>query len=90
MPLLVVKRKGRKEKFDERKVYGSVYSACRAEGYDEKKCEKMSAAVTKALKAHIKGKKQVTSTEIFRVALKHLRKHDRGVAFLYETHRDIS
>ncbi|MBI2558548.1 hypothetical protein HYW20_04450 [Candidatus Woesearchaeota archaeon] len=88
--LQIVKRKGHTELYDQRKVYGSCYFACRnahlSEKESEKICDKVSASVTKII---IK-KKMVSSADIFRLLTQELKKHNGDAAFLYETHRDIS
>ncbi|MBS3096504.1 hypothetical protein J4480_03625 [Candidatus Woesearchaeota archaeon] len=88
--LQIVKRKGHTELYDDRKVYGSCYFACRNAHLSEKEaeeiCNKVAAAVTKWVKRH----KIVSSNEIFRILIQELKKHNEDAAFLYETHRDIS
>ena len=86
----IVKRKGHTELYDERKVYGSCFFACRnahlSEKGSEEICNKIRAAVTKA----VNKKKVVSSSEIFRFLIKELKKYNEDAAFLYETHRDVS
>lgn len=88
--LKIVKRKGHTELYDERKVYGSCFFACRNAHLSmqeaKKICKKVSAAVTKQVKA----KKIVSSNDIFKILVQELKKHNEDAAFLYETHRDIS
>lgn len=88
--LQIVKRKGHTELYDERKVYGSCYFACRNAHLSEKEaeeiCKKVSAAITK----WVKIKKTVSSNDIFRMLIQELKNHNDDAAFLYETHRDIS
>ncbi|MBS3114352.1 hypothetical protein J4448_04585 [Candidatus Woesearchaeota archaeon] len=88
--LQIVKRKGHTELYDERKVYGSCFFACRnahlSEQEAEEICKKICASVTK----WIKTKRVVSSSEIFKILVQELKKHNEDAAFLYETHRDIS
>lgn len=88
--LQIVKRRGHTEIYDERKVYGSCFFACRNAHLSEKEaeeiCKKVSAAVTK----WIKTKKMASSNNIFRMLIRELKKHNEDASFLYETHRDIS
>ena len=88
--LQIVKRRGHTEIYDERKVYGSCFFACRNAHLSEKEaeeiCKKVSAAITK----WIKTKKSVSSNDIFKILIQELKKHNEDAAFLYETHRDIS
>ncbi len=87
----IVKRKGHKEKFDERKVYASCYEACLSCcHYNKKEAEKICEKVTKSIKAWIKNKEQVSSREVFKTVTKEIKKHSKEAAFMYETHRDIS
>ena len=88
--LQIVKRRGHTEIYDERKVYGSCYFACRNAHLSEKEaeeiCKKVAASITKWAKA----KKVVSSNDIFKLLVTELKKHNEDAAFLYETHRDIS
>jgi len=88
--LQIVKRRGHTELYDERKVYGSCFFACRnahlSEQESEQICNKVAAEITK----WIKKKKLVSSDAIFRILIHELKKHNEDAAFLYETHRDVS
>ncbi len=88
--LQIVKRRGHTELYDQRKVYGSCYFACRNAHLSGKEseniCGKVSASVTKI----ISKKKVMSSSDIFGLLIKELKKHNEDAAFLYETHRDIS
>ena len=86
----IVKRKGHKEKFDEKKVYGSIYAACYVVHEKEVECEKTADSVTKHVKKWIKNKKVVSSENISKLVTKELKKHNKHAAFMYETHRDLS
>ena len=86
----IVKRKGHLEEYNDKKVYGSCYSACYTAGLTEKECEAMSEAIVKDVNKWVKTKKSIKSSEIFRLVSKLLKKHNKEVAFLYETHWDIS
>ena len=85
MPV-VVKRKGHKEMFDEKKVYGSVYAACASAHYDEMRCEKIAEKLTKKIKKFTKIKKEIQSTEIRKKIENELKKRDEELAFFYEQH----
>jgi len=88
--LQIVKRKGHTEIYDERKVYGSCYFACRNAHMHEQDAEKIANKVCAKVTKAITKKKLVTSDEIFRMLVMELKKYDEDAAFLYETHRDIS
>lgn len=86
----VVKRAGHLEKYDERKLYGSVYSACAETGKNERECEKTAGKVCKQVSSWMSKSKCVSSGDIFRQVVAYLSKLDKDAAFMYETHRDIS
>ena len=83
---IIVKRIGHKERFDERKVYGSVYAACASSHYDEARCEKTAGQITEKIKKFIKNKKEISSTEIRKKIESELKKKDEELAFFYEQH----
>lgn len=86
----VVKRKGHNEKFDGKKVYASVYWACKTTGLHESQSEKISSSVLKEVKKWLEGKPAVNSNDIFRIVSEKLEKLDKEVAYMYSTLRDIS
>ena len=84
--MIVVKRQGIKERFDERKVYGSIYGACTAVNYNEKKCERIADAISKKIRRFVKKKKLVSSTDIRKTVRHELEKINKELAFFYEKH----
>jgi len=85
----IVKRHGKKERFDEKKLYASVYAATLTAGYNEKESEKLAQEIVKSVKTKI-NKEKVTSALIKKEVIAMLKKKHKGVAFLYETHLDVS
>jgi len=86
----LVKRGGKLEKFDERKIYASCYAACLSCRVKKKEAESICSKVAKEVKTWIKTKKVVTSNQIFKKTAAVIRKHHKDAAFMYSTHRDIS
>lgn len=86
----IVKRKGHLEVFDERKVYATCFSACLSSHLSQKHAEKISEMATMEVKKWIKTRKEVSSDQIFKKTVQSLKKLDKDVAFMYETHRDIN
>ena len=82
----VVKRKGHVEKFDEKKVYGSVYAACASAHYEKLKCEKIADEVTRKIKKFVTNKGETSSTEIRKKIENELKKKNKELAFFYEQH----
>src|SRR3989338_2395099 len=86
----IVKRKGRFERFDERKLYASIYAAALNCHYKEREAEKLAVAVSSLVKKSVfrkKGKKAVSSDDIRKHVLKHLK--DKDVALMYRHHLDL-
>ena len=86
----VVKRAGILEPFDERKVYGSVYAACYTVLQNHRACEAVAEKVTKKVVSQLRTKKTISSKDIMKLAAKFLREENRDMAFMYESHMDIS
>ncbi len=83
---IIVKRKGHKEKFDEKKVYGSVYAACASAHYDETLCEKTAEDVTNNVKKFVRNKKSIDSIRLRKKIEELLKKENEELAFFYEQH----
>ena len=86
---IIKRRGGAVQEFDERKVYASCYSACMSSHLSEGEAEFISDKVTKDVKKWMKGKKNLTSVQIFKQINKSIKKHDKNAAFMYHTHMDI-
>lgn len=86
----IIKRRGHRESYDERKVYASVYAACLAAGEPETSAEKISSAVARQLSRSMAEWKVANSDQIFRQVIVDLGKLSPKAVFLYENHRDLS
>lgn len=86
---LVVKRRGHTEKFDERKIYASIYEACHVDGMKTEKAEKIASVVTNAIKKKVEKLDTVSSHALHGEVVKELKKHHADVAFMYEHHKNI-
>ena len=85
----IVKRRGKREKFDERKVYASIYSACMDCDLSPQEAERISDSITRHVEKFIEGRKKVNTTEIFGFVIQRLAKEHEAVAFMYQTHREV-
>lgn len=85
----VVKRRGKNETFDEKKVYASVFSACKECDLPDSEAEKISNQVAADVNKFVQSKKEVNSTEIFGHIIELLAEHHEAVAFMYQTHREL-
>ena len=90
MGIVIVKRRGHKQDFDDKKLYASVYFACKSAELESKKCEAISQKVLKKIKSKLQKKKTINSNELFALTGIEIEILDKHAAFMYLTHRDIS
>ena len=84
---IVVKRKGTKELFDERKLYGSVYAACTTAGFSSFEREKLAHEIASKIKMHVQDKATINSSEIRSMVVSELTAADaQNVLACYEAH----
>lgn len=86
----IVKRKGHKEIFDERKVYASIFAACLSANLNKEEAEVNANLVTQAVKEWLDEKEDIKSDQIFKIAGEKLEHLSKDAGFMYKTHRDIS
>lgn len=86
----IIKRKGRQELFDERKVYASCFAAALNGHLSKEDAERLAEDVTNEIKSWISLKPEVSSEELFSKTIEFLNKKNPEIGFLYEAHRDIS
>lgn len=86
----IIKRKGHKEKFDERKLYASVFAACMSAHASKEESEATANLVAREIKKWMGKKKAVDSNEIFEKATEELAHLNKDASFMYKTHRDIN
>ena len=86
---LIVKRAGHNEKYDDRKLYASIYSACLSVAEPVGTAELTANAVVKEVSAWLKGKTEVTSNDIRRRAADSLKGYSLDAAYMYLHHRVI-
>lgn len=86
----LVKRAGHTEPYDSRKLYASVYAACRSDRASEQQSEAIARTVTSEVEEKILKLEAVSSLDIVKHAAAALKKLNPDAAYLYETHRDIS
>lgn len=88
--MYVIKRTGRKEKFQERKLFKSVYNACVGAGVDRNESLRISKDVITSVKITIGKNKEMKSNQLFNHVKRILSKYNKHCAFMYETYRDVS
>ena len=85
----LVKRGGHTEPYDERKLYASIYAACRALREAPATSEIIADKVCKDIGQWLDKKHEVTSHDIRTHAAIHFKMYHEDAAYLYLKHRDI-
>lgn len=83
----IVKRSGRSEEYDERKLYASVYAACLSVRESTATAELIAAEVCKHVRNWLTPKSEVSSRDIRSTAAKHLQTINQHAALIYTHHR---
>lgn len=86
----IVKRRGYKQQFDERKLYASIYAACLSARVNKEEAASIADLVVREVKKWIDDKKEVTSDAIFKIIGEELKHLNKDAALMYTTHRDIA
>lgn len=85
----IVKRHGHTEKYDERKVYASVYASCLSVRSTEGEAELVAEKVTRRINDWLQAKHEVTAHDIRRQAATHLEVYNHDAAYMYKNHREL-
>ena len=86
---ILIKRQGHSQLYDERKVYGSCYFACRNAHLEKEEAESIADKVTNAITRRVLESSLLSSDDIFRMIVEELKNYNEDASFLYETHRDL-
>ncbi len=88
--MLIVKRKGHTEKFDQRKLYASVYAACLTLVMAEEEAELISLKVMQNVIDELKDQNEVNSSTIYEIAHRELETFHPEAAYMYANHYDVN
>lgn len=83
----IVKRKGHNEKYDEKKVYASVYAAALNCHYTEREAEQIASDMMRKTNKAVAKRKQITSHELREFITSNL--SDKHVSLMYKHHLDL-
>lgn len=86
----IIKRKGHKEPFDERKLYASVYAACTTLRVSDEEAETISQMVTDEMKEEFKNTEEIASDRLQKSTAQSLQKYHPDAAYIYKSHKDLS
>jgi transcriptional regulator NrdR family protein len=87
---VVIKRKGKEEAFDHRKLYASIFAACSVIRMKDQEAEMIADKVTSLVEKEIKHDSFVAAEKVHKVVVSHLRQINADIAYIYDNHKDIS
>lgn len=87
---LIVKTTGEDQKFDEKKLYASIYYSLMACRNQKKEAELIATEVTRLTRRWIANKSHVSSRDLRAEATRHLRDYNHLAAYIYTHHRTLS
>jgi len=85
----IVKRHGHNEKYDDKKLYASIYSACQSVRQTSDVAELIAERVIADMATWIEHKHEVTSNDIRRKAATFLKEYNPEAAYIYLHHRVV-
>lgn len=88
--ILVEKRDGRCEKYDEKKSYDTFCRVGLNAHLNTKAATGLADKCISDLRKFLKSKRKIKSAELFKQKIKILNKYNKDAAYLYEYHRDIN
>ena len=88
--MIIVKKDGRKEVFSKKKLFNSIYESFLNAHHNKRNAGNFAKKVSNEALKHLKNKKIINSSYVFKIIATLLEKYDKDATFLYETHRDIS
>ncbi len=85
----IIKRKGHKEYFDIRKLYGSIYAACMTLRMHHEEAELLANMVSSEIEKKLADKKEITTKQLREIAATELEKYHPDATYMYRNHKDI-
>ena len=86
----LVKRRGHTESFEEKKLYGSILSACMSLRMKDEEAELLSETVSQEVIQAVKDIETVDAKVLHKHVVDSLHRYNPDAAFLYDTHKDLS
>lgn len=86
----VIKLNRRKETFNAKKMYKSIYAACLSTQLSKKECTKLAKQIHGEVVKVLEKQHCLLSEEITHTVAKAMHKRKKELAFMYKTHKDLS
>lgn len=88
--ITVVKKSRKKESFDKKKLYASIFNSCLSTQLPRKECERIAKKIFKDVEKILEKQTCLLSEEITGAVAKAMGKHPKELAFMYQTHKELS
>lgn len=88
--MTVVKRNRKKETFDKKKLYISIFNSCLNTQLPRKECEKIAKKIFKDVAKILEKQTCLLSEEITDIVTKAMSKQRKELAFMYATHKELN
>lgn len=86
----VIKTNRKKETFNAKKIYRSIYAACLATQLPKKECIRLARQIHREVAKVLERQHCLLSEEITDTVAKAMHKRRKALAFMYKTHKDLS
>lgn len=88
--ITVVKKSRKKESFNKKKLYASIYNSCLSTQLSRKECERIAKKIYQDVAKILEKQTCLLSEEITETVAKAMSKHRKELAFMYQTHKELS
>ena len=88
--ITVVKMNRTKETFNEKKLYASIYRSCLSAQLPKKNCQRIAKKIYSHVVKILRKQQCLLSEEVSATVTKAMAKHQKELAFMYKTHKDLS
>jgi transcriptional regulator NrdR family protein len=86
--MIIVKRKGHSEEYDEKKVYAAVFAAALNCDYNDQQSERVANGVMLNVNAAVKKKKTgISAQDLRELIIQNI--NDKDVALMFKHHLDV-
>ncbi len=86
----IVKTNRTKEAFNNKKLYASIYSSCLSAQLPKKECQRIAKKIYADVVKILSKQQCLLSEEVSATVTKAMAKHQKELAFMYKTHKDLS
>ena len=87
---IIIKANRAKEAFSNKKLYNSIYASCLGTQLPKKECQRIAKKIYGNVVKILRKHQCLLSEEVSATVTKAMAKHQKELAFMYKTHKDLS